>query len=182
MAVFTEKSTLISNRDATPKVFTDNLVSGGDMKESEGYITTGSAADSVGSIYRLCTVPSRARVSQVLMSCTALGAGGAIEVGVYWPDYSPFPIGPFGVHPLPGDPGTAIDANLFASALSVAAAQSMVDITDQSGNNTIQLQEMSLWQAAGLAADPGIDLDICAQVTTVLAAAGQLALKVRFQS
>ena len=37
-------------------------------------------------------------------------------------------------------------------------------MTNQSGNNTIPNQEISLWQAAGLLADPGVDLDIVATV------------------
>lgn len=182
MAVFNLKSTLIGNRDATPKVFTDNLVSGGDLKESEGYSATGSAADSAGTTYRLCTVPSRARVSSVSLQNTAMGGAGAINVGVYWPDYTPFPVGPFGDHPLPSDQGTAINAAYFASALSVVGAGGPTDIVNQSGTNTIAKQELSLWQAVGLAADPGIDLDIVVTVSIVLAAAGFIGLKVRYQS
>lgn len=182
MAVFTLKSTLITNRDATPKVFTDNLVSGGEFKESEGYVQTGSAADSAGSTYRLCTVPSRARVSSVLLQNGAGGGAAAINIGVYWPSYIPFPIAPFGDHPTPADAGTVISANLFASALSVVGAGGPTDVVNQSGNNTIAKQEMSLWQAAGLAADPGLDLDIVVAVSTALAAQIFIGLKVRYQS
>lgn len=182
MAVFNLKSTLITNRDATPKVLTDNLVSGGMLKESEGYVASAGATDSAGTTYRLCTVPSRARVSSVVMQNTAFGAGAAFNVGVYWPSYIPFPIAPFGDHPTPADAGTVISANFFANALSVAAAAGPTDVVNQSGTNTIAKQEMSLWQAIGLTADPGLDLDIVVTIQTAIIAAGFVGLKVRYQS
>jgi len=182
MAVQSAKSTLITNRDATPKVLTDNLVSGGEFKESEGFVQSVTNADSAGSIYRLCTVPSRARVSSVLIQNGAFGGAAAVNVGVYWPDYQPFPIAPYGQHPMPSDAGTAISAAFFASALSVVGAGGPTDIINQSGTNTIALQEQPLWQAIGLSADPGMDLDICVTVSTAIASQQYIGLKVRYQS
>lgn len=182
MAVVTTKSTLISNRDATPKVFTDNIISGGDLKESEGYVQA-QVGDSVNSQYKLCTVPSRARVTSLLLQCQALGAGTQVDIGVFWPDYSPFPIGPFGVHPLPGDPGTAIAENLFAALQATSVALGPTEVINQSTNNSIANQELSLWQAAGLSADPGLDLDIVATVKgAAIGTQGYLQVKARYQS
>jgi len=175
MAIFNEKSTVIANRDATPKVFTDAYVSGGEVIESEGYITTGSAADGVGSTYRLCQVPSNSRVSSLIIQCDALGAGGVVEAGVYWPTFIPT-----GAGLSAANASLPIDANLFASGLSVASTLAPTEIINQSGNNSIANQELPLWSACGLSADPGIDLDIVVTVTTVLAAAGHLGLKARY--
>ncbi len=177
MAVFNLKSTLITNRDATPKVFTDNIVSGGEYKESEGYVQTGSAADSVGSTYKLCTVPSRARVSSLSIQNGAGGGAAALNVGVFYPTFIPV-----GAGLSASLAGTAIDADFFAAALSAVAAAGPTEIVNQSGTNTIALQEMSLWQALGLSADPGIDLDIVVSVSTVLAAQIFIGLKARYQS
>lgn len=182
MAVATVKSTLITNRDATPKVLTDNIVSGGALKESEGYVQAATATDSVGSLYKLCTVPSRARMSSLVMQNTAFGGAAAFNIGVYWPDYIPFPIAPYGDHPTPADAGTAISASFFAAAVSAVAAGGPTDVLNQSGTNTIAKQEQSLWQAIGLAADPGLDLDIVVSVSTVIAAQGFVSLKARYVS
>ena len=47
MAVVTNKSTLITNRDANAKgALTDGLVSGGEFEESEGYVAP-AVGDSV---------------------------------------------------------------------------------------------------------------------------------------
>lgn len=182
MAVQSAKSTLITNRDATPSVKTDNIVSGGEFKESEGYVQSVTAADSAGSIYRLCTVPSRARVSSVILQNGAFGGAAAANIGVYYPDYSPFPIAPYGQHPAPGDQGQPIAASLFAAAVSLVAAAGPTDVVNQSGNNSIANQELPLWQAAGLASDPGIDLDICVTLSVAIASQQYLGLKVRYQS
>lgn len=181
MAVQSLKSTLITNRDATPKVFTDNIVNRGDLKESEGFVQSATAVDSAGSIYRLCTVPSRARVSSVIVQNGAFGGAAAANIGVYWPDYQPFPVAPFGQHPMPSDAGQPIAASLFAAALPLVSAEGPTEVVNQSGNNTIPLQEQSLWQAAGLAADPGIDLDICVTLTVAIASQQFIGLKVRYQ-
>jgi hypothetical protein len=183
MAVVTTKSTLISNRDATPKIFTDDLVSGGDLHESEGYVGA-AVGDSVNSLYRFATVPSRARVTSMLLGLSGtLGAGVTFSLGVFWPDYVPFPIGPYGVQPVPGVGGTAINATLFASGqVMTAALQPPIDVINQAGNNSIPNQELSLWQAAGLTADPGLDLDIVGTVTgAAVGTAGYVQVKARYQ-
>lgn len=174
MAVVNLKSTVISNRDATPKVLTDGLVAAGESSGCEGFVTCGTA-DSIASTYRLCQVPSNARVDSVRISNAAL-TSGVVSVGVYYPTFIPV-----GATLTPALASTAISSALFASALSVASAASETAITNQSGTNTIALQEQALWQAAGLTADPGLPLDIVVTVTTALTAGGLLGLKVNYQ-
>ena len=175
MSQYNLKSTVISNRDATPKVLTDPFVSGGEKRSSQGYVATGSAADAVGSTYRLCQVPSNARVDTVKIQNTALGSGAAVNVGVYYPTFIPV-----GAGLSASSSGAAISAAYFASAYSVAAAETPTEITNQSGTNTIANQELPLWQAIGLTSDPGIDLDIVITVSTVLAASGTFGMKVDY--
>lgn len=173
MAVVNLKSTIITNRDATPKVLTDPQTSGGVMRESQGYITTNNG-DSAGSTYRLNQVPSNARVSSVIMTNEALGAGCTLNVGVYYPTFIPL-----GAGLTSALASTAISATFFASGTSAAAAGGPTDIVN-SATNTIDKQELPLWQAVGLTADPGIDLDIVAAVAVATAAAGRLSLKTRY--
>lgn len=175
MAVFTEKSTMIANRDATPKVLTDAFVANGELLEAEGFITTGSAADSAGSKYLMNSVPSNSRVTSVIMQSDAMGGSAAVNVGVYYPSFIPKGAGLDAIVP-----NSVINASFFASAQSVVTALGPTEVINQSGNNTIAKQEMPLWQALGLAFDPNIELDIVITVSTVLAASGNMALKTRY--
>lgn len=175
MAVFALKSTVISNRDATPKVLTDAYVAGGEVLEAEGYVQTGSAADSVGSTYKMVSIPSNARMSSLMLRNEALGVGGAVNIGLYYPTYIPV-----GAGLSAALAGTVIDATLFASALSVAAAAGPVEAMYESGTITIPKGEMPLWQMAGLSADPMINLDIVIAVSTVLAAQGYIGVNAKY--
>ena len=58
------KSNQITNRDATPKVLVDAMVSGGAVNHSMGYVFTGSS-DAAGSTYRMVQVPSEAQLVSV---------------------------------------------------------------------------------------------------------------------
>lgn len=175
MATFIVKSTLISNRDATPKVLTDSLVSGGQVGSSEGYVQTHGAADGIGSKYVLCTVPSNARMSQVQFTNDILATGCTVSVGVWWPTTIPT-----GAGLAASIASTVIHTTLFASALNCSAAAADTNILNQSGANGIATQELPLWSAAGLAADPGIDLDITVYVAGAVAQQGFIGLKVAY--
>lgn len=175
MTSYNITSTVISNRDATPKVLTDALVSGGELLESEGYVQTHGSADAADSLYRLCSVPSNARISSLEFQADALGSGAALDVGVYWPTFIPLGAG------LSASKASAvINTQLFASALGCSAATAATNVVNQSTNNTIVKQELPLWSAAGLASDPGIELDIVVHVQTAIAAQGYIGLKARY--
>lgn len=174
MALVNLKSTLITNRDATPKVLTDSYVSGGGLCESEGYVTT-NAADNVGSTYRLCSIPSNARVSSIILSNGAMGGATAANIGVYYPTFIPL-----GSGLTPANASAAISASFFASALSLVAAANQTEVVNQSGTNTIALQELPIWQAIGLTSDPGIMLDIVAALSAVTTSGALLGMKVKF--
>lgn len=175
MAVAILKSTTIANRDAVPKVFTDAYVSGGNICSSEGYVQSATATDSIGSIYRLCQVPSNARVESVILQCDAMTSGAA-NIGVYYPTFIPA-----GTAQLSGVVANqAISASFFAAAQSIATALGPTNVVNQSGTNTIAKQELPLWQALGLTADPGIDLDVCVTLSAALTAQGYIGLKTSY--
>lgn len=168
------KSTLISNRDATPKVLTDSNISGGEVRSSQGFVTT-ALADNAGSTYRLCQVPSNARVEAVKYQCAALGTSCTMNVGVYYPTYIPQ-----GAGVAASNASAAISTTFFASAINSASAVGLTDITNQSGTNTIALQEQPLWQAVGLSADPMMPLDIVANVQVAVVNAALVGVKVSY--
>ena len=174
MASFNQKSTIISNRDASPKVLTGPEISGGEIRESEGFVQSGSTTDAVGSTYRLCQVPSNSRVSSLVLQNDALGAGAAINIGVYYPTF--IPAGAGLTNALAGTP---INASVFGAAVAVAATGAATEMVTRA-NVAINLQEQPVWQLAGLAADPLIYLDIVCTVSTILAAQGYISLKAKY--
>jgi hypothetical protein len=177
MAVVNLKSSPITNRDSVPPVFNDGRVERSTVESAIGYATvgatdTGGATYAAGSTYVLCSVPSSAYVRNVLLSCAAL-TSGVISLGVARNTKDSNGT----AYPLAiGATATA----LFASAQSVAAALSKSNVTNQSGNNTLDKQQQPLWQAAGLAADPNTTLDIVALLTTTVTAGGLLGVEVQY--
>lgn len=163
MAVVTTKSSTITNRDTVPQVINDGRLERGSLRSSHGYVT-GVNGDSIGSKYVLASLPSTAMVRAVLLSSGALTSGAA-DVGVYRNTR---------------DGGAAVSAGLFGTAVSVAAAQNRVDITNESTTYTLDKREQPLWQAAGLASDPGSTLDIVATLTAALTAGGLLGAEVQY--
>ncbi len=175
MTTYNIKSTIISNRDATPKVLTDPYVSGGEVRESEGYVQTHGSADAAGSTYRLCQVPSNARLTSLELQADSLGSGAALDIGVWYPTFIPV-----GAGLSASNASAVINTQLFCSALGCSAATAVTNIINSSTNNSISNQELPLWQAAGLASDPGIDLDIVVYVHTAIATQGYIGLKARY--
>lgn len=175
MSVF--KSTILVNRDATPKVLTDAFISGGIMEESQGSVKSG-AADAAGTTYRLIQVPSNARVSTLQWQSEALGSGCILDVGVWYP--TTVPVG--GANFLTSaSNGLIISSSIFATGLTAPAANALTEITNQSTNYLIPLQETPLWNVLGLASDPEVDFDIGFVARIATAAAGYVGLKCRYQ-
>jgi len=166
MAVVFTKSAALTLMDTAGGALPPARQARADLQSAIGKVEV-SATDSIASILRFCRVPSHARVSQVLLRCTAITGA----------------IGDFGVYPFnaSGTPGTVIDVDLFATAQTMAAALAIwTDITNESTLYTPTLLEQPLWQAAGLAADPGGLLEICATLTAAATAAGQATVEVRY--
>lgn len=158
------KSSVITNRDATPRVANNARLSGAHLRSAHGFVAA-AAADDTASRYRLCELPSNAYVRDVIVSSVAQGGSGALNIGVYRNT---------------ADGGAVVSATLFASAVSVVSAVSKSDVTNQSGNYTAAKREQPLWQAAGLTSDPGGTLDIVAAPSAALTNGGAIALDVRY--
>lgn len=152
MAVDTTlKGVEITNREATPRVLNNpGLGEGADNKCAYGHLASVPASLSIGSIIRLVSVPSNSIVSELRISSGAQTAG-AVDVGVYRTN---------------GDGGAVVDADFFATAVSLAAAVVNTDILNESTTNTLPKQGQPLWQALGMSADPKSMLDICLTVST----------------
>lgn len=164
MATVSLYSTQITNRDASPKVLTNSHILKGALMESVGTLET-SAADDIGSVYALCTIPSNARVSDVLLTCDSLGTAGAADIGLYQ---------------TTANGGAVVDADFFASAQALTSALDKTSVLHESAVFGKEDVEKRVWEVLGLSADPKIDYDVCATVTTATISAGTVSLHVRY--
>jgi hypothetical protein len=166
MAVVDRNSLLITNRNATPRVVSAPHLSGA-LKEKVGVIAA-VTDDSATSVFRICSVPSNARMSEILVTAADFTTAGAINVGL---------------HRTTADGGAVVDADLFASAVDMSGGPfSNLDITREAGttNWTLANAENALWQALGLTSDPGIEYDVTATISTNFNGGSTLLFKVRY--
>lgn len=165
MAVENLKSTHIGNATSTPVVLnTAALGAGAVLHESAGTVTSAAAA-SATSTYRMCRIPSNARMSQVLLSNSAAGATGTANIGIYQTN---------------DNGGAVVDAALFGSAVAITAAQNHLDVTYESGGYTLAESEKPLWEVLGLTADSQREYDVVITLTADVVAATAMNLKARF--
>ena len=174
MAINSYLGKILTNRYAPngtmgAPVTNDSYYADGEFTGDMDFVSS-VAADSIGSTYKLLTVPSNCRLHSLQMYNDAQGASAACSVGVYYPQFLPSNI------PLSG---TAVNAAFFASGYSAASASTgWVDILNQSGSNTIAKQQQNLWQALGLTADPICEFDIVITLSgAAVSTGGTFALK-----
>lgn len=164
MAVENLNSTPIGNIEATPKVFNNSNVEGGHLRSSVA-IVEASASASATSTYMMVKVPSNARIRDVIFSSDAMGATGAVDVGIYQTEENG---------------GAVVDADHFASAVANTSAVTNSNVTHESGVNGIEDKAKPLWEALGLSADPKRDYYVGLTATAVLADGGTMALDVSY--
>ncbi len=159
------KSAGITNATATPIVASNPHQSQGVLKESQGVCTPAVAAEA-NSTYRFCRVPSNARISQVLVKSLDFTTAGAVDIGIYQ---------------TAANGGAVVDADLFASALSmIGGPYENLDVTFESTQYSTAESEKQLWEVLGLSADPLIDYDVAATVTTAFDGGQPMSVKVRY--
>jgi hypothetical protein len=166
MAVVDRTSAYITNRNATPRVINGPHLRG-PLKEAVAIIAA-ATDDSANSVFRLATVPSNARISEILLTAADFTTAGAINVGL---------------HRTTQDGGAVVDADLFASAVDLSGGPfSNLDITREAGTTNWALlnAENTLWQALGLTSDPGIEYDVTATISTNFNGGSALLFKVRY--
>lgn len=145
----------ITNRDLVSPVLKSPGIPGGkgELVSRYDYLLSVPAALSATSIIRLAEVPSNAVIRRVGLVSGAQAAGAG-DVGVYRNTK---------------DGGAVVDADFFATAVSVAAAVLDTDITAEATtgafNNAVK-RGQPLWEALGLTADPRTTFDIAFTVTT----------------
>lgn len=170
MGVVTTKSGNITNRDAVPRVKNNAAIEGGALREICGSVEI-ATGDSSASKYILCSVPSNARISQLLVYSDDCGTATVLELGLWR---------------TTADGGAVVDLDLFATGLDVhGGALSGVDVVHEAATTSttfadIQYMEKRLWEVLGLSSDPGIMYDIVAYCSTAADVGGTFAVKCRY--
>jgi hypothetical protein len=150
MAVVAVKSTLITNADALPAVLNSPRVDGGfeRIEVATAAITSG---DNTGSTYRMFRVPSNAVMT---------------DLRIYSPDIGTTTISDIGLYRTAKDGGAVVDADFFASALSLKdGAINGTDVLHESAVFSIANSGKELWDALGLTSDPSVFYDVAFTLT-----------------
>lgn len=124
-----------------------------------------AAGDDNGSVFRLLRVPSDAVLTNLELASDALGTSAAYDVGVY---------------EIAANGGAAVDADEFASDVSLSSAIAFTRVLEEAAATDIAKIGQPLWQRLGLSADTGKAYDICLTGDTAGDAAGTIALRATY--
>lgn len=163
MAVVNVKSTAVTNADATTQTLNKKGLTNGVLKVARGTVET-TNGDSIGSVYRFCRLPSRARI---------------INIQLWSDDIGTTTIADFGIYDTAANGGAVVDADAFGSAVSLkdgAVAGTMIH--HESAVYGVEDIEQQLWEIAAASTDPNKDYDIAATLTAAADAAGTISLLV----
>lgn len=119
--------------------------------------------DSIGSVLRFVRIPSNARIVDLRLFNTAVTAGAG-DVGLYQ---------------TAGNGGAVVDADFFSAAASIATASAGTSVAF--GNLLSPAnRDKRVWEALGLASDPGRDYDVAITLTAATTAAGTAGVDVSY--
>jgi hypothetical protein len=136
-------SEYVSDREA--KALIDTELGPNVLREISGVAAPAANQPDTDTIH-FVRVPTNAIISQVLLSAADATTAGALNIGVYYVSEQP----PLSTAPGTAIAGTAIDADLFASAFDLAGGPyNNQDVTFESGEYTYAESEMPLWEVLG---------------------------------
>lgn len=180
MSVTNLKSNQITNRDATPKVLTDAGIGAGSLNHSMDWIYS-TGADSAGSTWRLCQVPSEAFLINIEYENQSLGSGTVVDIAAWYPTNFQSGGAAFLAQSLTT---TLISSNAFQSQISIGTANANFTsgFTNTAGGSWSGINYLTqpLWVVLGLSADPECDIDIGFTVRLAVSAAGYVGMKTTF--
>jgi hypothetical protein len=176
MSVEALKSTSITNLDANPVVANTTGEGAPAIQYVQSEYVTVSAAASQTSTYRMIRLAPTVKLKELILESEALG-GGRINISAYYSDSTTDGTATANIGvivPTTGD-------QFFASDIDLTSAQNNVQVLNESGNNNVSKRNQPLWQALGLAANPGGFFDIVVVVhTTDITNSGRLGLRLTY--
>ena len=104
----TKNSDLVANFEASPQVFNNAALLGGELRVAQGTIELVAGDSTDNDIVMLAPIPSHATIPQLFIGTDTFGGSCTFNVGLYLPD------------------GTVKDEDVFAT--SVADAAAMADV------------------------------------------------------
>lgn len=179
MSAFNIKSTVIANRDATPKILSEPIIAMGMMREAYGCQKVSSAGtdlNTAGTQIRLVQIPSNARISEIEYAGTSTGTS-ALDIAAWYPTVIP----QGGANFLTVAGGAIISSSKFLTNFIIPDTnKDWTTARDVIGTQSVQLQEQPLWQYLGLTADPEVNIDMGVTVRTACAVNGYIGLRARY--
>jgi hypothetical protein len=161
MALVHTKSPQITPLDALPAIFNTEGEGGpGFVQTRIGYVIAG-AADSIDTTYQFVRVPSNCKIHSITFE-SAAQAGGTVDLGLYYATDG------LGNRPTTLLVANAIDRTLFAAAIAVTSASAPTQVINSAGKMPLNKRVQPLWQAAGLASDPGGNFDIVGSLAAAI--------------
>lgn len=124
-----------------------------------------AASDDNGSTFRLMRLPSSAIITSLEVASDALGTSAAYDIGIY---------------EVASNGGAAVDADEFASSVSMSSAVAWTQVLEEAVATDISKIGQPLWQRLGLTADPGKAYDVVATAVTAGDAAGTISMRCRY--
>lgn len=177
MSAFNIKSTVLANRDATPKVLSEGILAKGVVKEAYGcqkVSSAGSDLNQAGTQIRLISVPSVSRLSELEYAGTSCGTS-VLDVAVWYPTVVPLGAG------VTATGGSLISSSKFLSNINIPDTnQAFTTAFPAIATLTVQDQEKPLWQLMGLTSDPNVNFDIGFTVRTACSINGYVALRAKY--
>lgn len=183
MAGHNLKSLSITNLDASPIVANTIGEGASGMVRIINDSVSPVSADDTTSTYRLCRIPTTAKIKKVVLD-SAIASAGAADFDIAFSDSTTdgtqAALNAL-TNPVVQVTGPA-DNKLFGAAQSLVA-QSRVDIT-KVGTFTLPMQNIPLWQvlvnlgATQFTADPGGFFDFYVKVTTGITTGGLLNVEI----
>jgi hypothetical protein len=179
MSAFNIKSTVLAQRDATPKVFSEGALARAVIKEAYGaqkVSSAGSDLNTAGTQIRLVQVPSTARLSSLQYCGTSTGTS-ALDIAAWYPTYVPGGGGQF----LTTAGGTLISSSKFLTNFIIPDTNAVFTTAFPAvATMGPDVLEQPLWQMLGLSADPEIPIDLGIVVRTACAINGYVGLKATY--
>lgn len=177
----TAKSNEITVLDTSGSIEESGLGSS-KVKEVKGEIAVGTGDIDADDILVMVQIPSKAKISEILLYNDDLDAGGPATITVDCGLYN-------GPEPIPAsrnggaakDAGAVLDFDCFATdSTALQAAANKTDLRFEAANITTIDDEA--WELAGLSEDPGVPLRVALTIGTAAdtAQAGDVVLIVRY--
>jgi hypothetical protein len=160
------KSTQVTNSDGASGLVTNNSVyaTGGRVRAAVETVEL-STSETATSTIRMVRVHSSWRIEKIELFNDAM-TSGAFDIGLY---------------KSAADGGAVVDADAYASAVSIASARTTpTEVTFESGVKDISQIGNRVYQDAGLTTDPSLWYDVTLTITTVPGAAGTVSLRVEY--